>query len=121
MPKDYKTEIGAAPTLKKHEKNLQSLGIIFSNLKRSRFFINNELFLAVCLHLLYSSALLHAIETVVIEWSHQIRDVLKQESAQPLLEGLNPGPAVEIEFWQAKCANLQCIYDQVRKKFCSIF
>ena len=51
---------------------------------------------------------------MVIEWSHQIRDVLKQESAQPLLEGLHPGPIVEIEFWQAKSANLQCIYDQVR-------
>ena len=61
----------------------------------------------------FRRALLHAIETVVIEWSHQIRDVLKQDSAQPLLEGLNPGPSVEIEFWEAKRANLQCIYDQV--------
>ncbi|CAK8695850.1 unnamed protein product [Clavelina lepadiformis] len=60
-------------------------------------------------------ALLHAIETVVIEWSHQIRDVLKQESAQPLLEGLHPGPAVEIDFWNAKCANLECINNQLHQ------
>uniref|UniRef100_H2ZKA8 AAA+ ATPase domain-containing protein n=1 Tax=Ciona savignyi TaxID=51511 RepID=H2ZKA8_CIOSA len=59
-------------------------------------------------------ALLHAIETVVIDWSHQVRDVLKQESAQPLLEGKNPGPSVEIDFWNAKCTNLECIYNQLK-------
>jgi len=56
---------------------------------------------------------LHDIETVVIEWTHQIRDVLKKDSAQPLLEGLNPNPYVEIEFWNAKAQNLRCIFDQV--------
>ena len=56
---------------------------------------------------------LHDIETVVIEWTHQIRDVLKKDSAQPLLEGLNPTPYVEIEFWNAKAQNLRCIFDQV--------
>lgn len=61
----------------------------------------------------YTRALLHAIETVVIEWSHQIRNVLKQESAQPLFEGKHPGPEVEIKFWNAKCVNLECIYNQV--------
>lgn len=60
-------------------------------------------------------SLIHAIETVIIEWSHQVRDVLKKDSAQPLLEGLNPGPLVEIEFWKAKSQNLECIYDQVHK------
>ena len=58
-------------------------------------------------------AMVHDIETVVIEWTHQIRDVLKKDSAQPLLEGLNPTPYVEIEFWSAKARNLSCIYDQV--------
>jgi len=56
---------------------------------------------------------LHDIETVVIDWTHQVRDVLKKDSAQPLLEGLNPNPYVEIEFWNAKAQNLRCIYDQV--------
>ncbi|XP_039265498.2 dynein beta chain, ciliary-like [Styela clava] len=60
-------------------------------------------------------AFLHAVETVVIDWSHQIRDVLKQESAQPLLEGKNPGPDVEIKFWNSKCTNLECIYNQLRE------
>ena len=58
--------------------------------------------------------LVHAIETIVIQWTHQVRDVLKKDSAQPLLEGLNPSPFVEIEFWKAKALNLQCIHDQVK-------
>ena len=62
-----------------------------------------------------SRNLVHAIETVVIDWTHQIREVLKKDSAQPLLEGLNPNPYVELEFWKAKCNSLECIYDQVRR------
>jgi dynein heavy chain len=58
--------------------------------------------------------LIHSIESVVIDWSHQIQEVLKKDSSQPLLEGLNPGPLVEVEFWKAKCINLENIYDQLR-------
>lgn len=57
--------------------------------------------------------LIHSIETVVIDWTHQIHQVLKKDSSQPLIEGLNPGPMVEIEFWKAKCLNLENIVDQV--------
>ena len=57
--------------------------------------------------------LIHSIESVVIEWSHQIQDVLKKDSSQPILEGLNPTPLVELEFWKAKTSNLENIYDQV--------
>lgn len=62
----------------------------------------------------YDRSLVHAIESVIIDWTHQIRDVLKRDSAQPLLEGLNPGPMVEINFWKAKCENLDCIFQQLR-------
>ncbi|CAF0714705.1 unnamed protein product [Brachionus calyciflorus] len=58
--------------------------------------------------------LIHAIESVVIDWSHQIQEVLKKDSSQPLLEGLNPGPLVEIEFWKAKTVNLENIFDQLK-------
>lgn len=51
---------------------------------------------------------------MVIEWTHQIQDVLKRDSAQPLLEGLNPTPFVELEFWKNKASNLDCIYEQLR-------
>jgi dynein heavy chain len=57
--------------------------------------------------------LIHSIETVVIDWSHQIEEVLKKDSSQPILDGLNPGPLVEIEFWKAKTSNLENIYEQV--------
>ena len=49
----------------------------------------------------------------MIEWTHQIQDVLKRDSAQPLLEGLRPTPFVELEFWKNKASNLECIYEQV--------
>ena len=61
--------------------------------------------------------LIHAIESVVIDWSHQIQEVLKKDSSQPLLEGLNPGPLVEVEFWRAKAGNLENIFDQVRLNY----
>ena len=62
------------------------------------------------------SNLLHAIESVVIEWSHQIQDVLKKDSSQALLDGTNPLPRVEVDFWKSRYTNLQNIYEQVR--FC---
>lgn len=59
------------------------------------------------------SNLLHAIESVVIEWSHQIQDVLKKDSSQALLEGTNPLPRVEIDFWKSRYTNLLNIHEQV--------
>uniref|UniRef100_A0A670I2K3 Dynein axonemal heavy chain 17 n=1 Tax=Podarcis muralis TaxID=64176 RepID=A0A670I2K3_PODMU len=57
--------------------------------------------------------LLHSIETIIIDWSHQIRDILSKDSAQPLLDGLNPLPRVEFDFWHSRQVNLQCINEQV--------
>lgn len=56
---------------------------------------------------------MHSIETVVIDWSKQIHEVLKKDSAQQLLDGLNPDPFVEIEFWSSKYTNLANIFEQV--------
>ncbi|XP_039082400.1 dynein heavy chain 17, axonemal [Hyaena hyaena] len=61
------------------------------------------------------NSLLHAIETIVIDWSHQIRDVLSQDSAQALLDGLHPLPRVEFEFWDARLMNLKCIHEQLNR------
>lgn len=58
--------------------------------------------------------LIHSIESVVIDWTHQISKVLKRSSAQPLLEGLNPNPLVELDFWKARVVNLESIFDQVK-------
>ena len=43
---------------------------------------------------------IHSIETVVIEWSHQIREVLKRDSSESLQEGKHPTPHEELLFWK---------------------
>ncbi|CAK8676513.1 unnamed protein product [Clavelina lepadiformis] len=58
--------------------------------------------------------MLHSLESVVIEWSHQIRAVLKKDSSEPLLQGLNPLPSTELGFWADRYENLKCIYDQLK-------
>ncbi len=58
-------------------------------------------------------SILHTLETAVIDWTHQIKDIIKSDSAAPLEEGLNPGPIVEIDFWTAKYANLKSIHQQL--------
>lgn len=59
---------------------------------------------------------LHALETVVIEWVHQVQSVLQHDSSEPLLSGTNPLPPVEFEFWRLRLENLEYIYEQVREK-----
>jgi dynein heavy chain len=60
------------------------------------------------------SSLLHAIESVVIEWSHQVQDVLKKDSSQALLDGGSPLPGIEVEFWRSRATNLLNIHEQVK-------
>ncbi|XP_030637015.1 dynein heavy chain 11, axonemal [Chanos chanos] len=55
----------------------------------------------------------HAIESMVISWTHLIQKVLKEDSAEILLQGLMPGPSSELEFWRARRENIQNIYEQL--------
>ncbi|XP_069510616.1 dynein axonemal heavy chain 9 [Ambystoma mexicanum] len=64
----------------------------------------------------FDKAIIHAIESAIIEWSHQIRAVLKRESSEPLLQGKDPNPNVELEFWKNRYADLECIYNQLKTK-----
>ncbi|KAL4648151.1 dynein heavy chain 9, axonemal-like [Arapaima gigas] len=59
-------------------------------------------------------SILHSIESVVIDWCHQIRDVIKRDSAAALLEGKNPIPDEELLFWRDRFADLECIYGQLK-------
>uniref|UniRef100_A0A6Q2WZ44 Dynein axonemal heavy chain 17 n=1 Tax=Esox lucius TaxID=8010 RepID=A0A6Q2WZ44_ESOLU len=59
-------------------------------------------------------SIIHAIESVVIEWSHQIRGVLKKDSSEPLLGGEIPTPQTELNFWRNRYADLQCIHSQFK-------
>ncbi|XP_078243056.1 dynein beta chain, ciliary-like [Pogona vitticeps] len=64
---------------------------------------------------------LYAVETLVVQWSHLISDVLRLDSAQLILQGGNPGPSAEIKFWQRQMENLQGIYEQLQNpKVCKI-
>ena len=64
----------------------------------------------------FERGLIHAVESVVVEWSHQIRDVLNRSSAQPLLQGKNPGPLVELDFWKARKVDLESVIDQLHSE-----
>ncbi|XP_036372722.1 dynein heavy chain 9, axonemal [Megalops cyprinoides] len=63
---------------------------------------------------LVDKSIIHSIESVVIEWSHQIREVLKKDSSEPLLAGKNPTPHVELLFWKNRYNDLECIYGQLK-------
>ncbi|XP_015280365.1 PREDICTED: dynein heavy chain 9, axonemal-like, partial [Gekko japonicus] len=65
---------------------------------------------------LVDKSIVHAIESAVIEWSYQVQKVLKRESSEPLLEGQDPNPKVELEFWKSRCEDLQCIYSQLKMR-----
>ncbi|KAJ6660744.1 hypothetical protein lerEdw1_017370 [Lerista edwardsae] len=60
------------------------------------------------------TTLLYTIETMVVQWTHLISDVLKLDSAQLILQGENPGPSAEIQFWQRQKENLLGIYEQLQ-------
>lgn len=59
------------------------------------------------------STIVHAVESKVIEWAHQIKEVLQTTSTSALDEVTDPGPSTEINFWNSRLKNLQCIFDQL--------
>ncbi|NXF34813.1 DYH9 protein, partial [Nyctibius bracteatus] len=65
---------------------------------------------------LIDKSLVHATESAIIDWSYQIQGALKKKSSEPLLQGSNPNPKVELEFWKNRCDDLECIYDQLRTR-----
>ncbi|KAG7239799.1 hypothetical protein INR49_028387 [Caranx melampygus] len=58
--------------------------------------------------------IIHSLESAVIEWSHQIRAVLKKDSSEALLEGKSPTPQTELLFWKNRYADLECIHSQLK-------
>ncbi|KAH0629591.1 hypothetical protein JD844_011790, partial [Phrynosoma platyrhinos] len=63
---------------------------------------------------LVDKSIVHGIESAVIKWTHQIQGVLKRESSELLLQGQDPNPKVELDFWKSRCEDLQCIYNQLK-------
>ncbi|XP_069366837.1 dynein axonemal heavy chain 11 [Paralichthys olivaceus] len=58
--------------------------------------------------------LLYSIETLIVQWSGQIWNVLKKDSGMLLLRGDHPGPNVELQFWATQRENLLGIKSQIK-------
>ena len=58
----------------------------------------------------------HILESSIITWTRQIKNVLKQDPESALKAGNNPDPLTEIEFWKNKAANLNSIYKQLQSE-----
>uniref|UniRef100_A0A8D2N8R8 Dynein axonemal heavy chain 17 n=1 Tax=Zonotrichia albicollis TaxID=44394 RepID=A0A8D2N8R8_ZONAL len=57
-----------------------------------------------------------SLSSAIIEWSQQIQRVLRKESSEPLLQGTNPTPKVELQFWRSRCADLEGIHRQLTSR-----
>lgn len=51
----------------------------------------------------------HILETAIIHWQKQIKNVLKQDPENSLKDGAHPLPTTEIDFWKNKSENLNSI------------
>ncbi|XP_077065347.1 dynein axonemal heavy chain 11 [Siphateles boraxobius] len=68
----------------------------------------------ITLHNSRNRAMIHAVESMVISWMHMIHKVLRADSAELIVKGLNPGPKAELDFWRSRKTNIQSIYDQLQ-------
>jgi dynein heavy chain len=57
---------------------------------------------------------IHALESALITWTKQIKNVLKQDPESLFEVHSNPGPLQEIEFWKIKAQNLNSIFNQLQ-------
>jgi len=58
----------------------------------------------------------HILESSIITWTRQIKNILKQDPEGALKSGNNPDPLTEIEFWRNKAENLNSIYKQLQSE-----
>uniref|UniRef100_A0A665VXX9 Dynein axonemal heavy chain 11 n=1 Tax=Echeneis naucrates TaxID=173247 RepID=A0A665VXX9_ECHNA len=58
--------------------------------------------------------LLYSIETLIVQWSGQIWNILKKDSGMVLLHRDHPGPNAELQFWATQRENLLGIHSQIQ-------
>ena len=58
--------------------------------------------------------IVHALETAIIVWTKQIKNVLKQDPEAVFVTHTDPGPTAEVEFWKSKSQNLNGIFEQLQ-------
>ena len=44
----------------------------------------------------------------------QVDEVLSKDSSEEITDGKTPGPMTEINFWEAKCINLESLFEQMQ-------
>ena len=56
---------------------------------------------------------IHILESCVVTWTKQIKNVLKSDPDEPLKQGLHVGPETELNFWTERANNLNSIHQQL--------
>lgn len=56
---------------------------------------------------------IHILESCVVTWTKQIKNVLKSDPDEPLKLGQHPGPEAELNFWTERANNLNSIQQQL--------
>lgn len=57
---------------------------------------------------------IHILESAIVTWTKQIKNVLKADPDAPLKEAHSyPGPLAELNFWTERAGNLNSIHDQL--------
>uniref|UniRef100_A0A8C2XCX4 Dynein heavy chain tail domain-containing protein n=1 Tax=Cyclopterus lumpus TaxID=8103 RepID=A0A8C2XCX4_CYCLU len=57
---------------------------------------------------------LGSVQTLIVQWSGQIWNILKKDSGMMLHQGDHPGPSVELQFWATQKENLLGIQSQIQ-------
>ncbi|XP_040028098.2 dynein beta chain, ciliary isoform X9 [Gasterosteus aculeatus] len=57
--------------------------------------------------------LLHACDSTIMEWMKLVSEVLQQDSSQLVLDGQEPLPSAEFNFWRSRLRNLHFIQQQL--------
>ncbi|PNW78281.1 hypothetical protein CHLRE_09g403800v5 [Chlamydomonas reinhardtii] len=66
------------------------------------------------MHSLKDQDKIHILESAIVTWTKQIKNVLKADPDAPLKEpGAYPGPLTELNFWSERAANLNSIHEQL--------
>ncbi|KAJ0060498.1 hypothetical protein NL108_014189, partial [Boleophthalmus pectinirostris] len=58
-------------------------------------------------------SLIHSVESVLIDWIHQLHGVLSRDSSEELLRGSHPTPHTELLFWNNRLSDLRCVHSQL--------
>jgi dynein heavy chain len=59
----------------------------------------------------------HLLESAVIMWTKQIKNMLKMDPENALKRGDHPTPDLELQFWISKARNLNSVFQQLQSDF----